>query len=83
MRKCSRAKEQSLSLLTQQAWDSAKSNMSEKAVDRVRGYRAEMCQVNFLHVIIFKNYECSNMFAEARLFSKPFLCFVGECEHLV
>lgn len=83
MRKCSRAKEQSLSLLTQQAWDSAKSNMSEKAVDRVRGYRAEMCQVNFHHAIILKNYECTNMFAEARLFGKPFLCFVGECEHLV
>ena len=32
MRKCSRAKEQSLSLLIQQAWDSVKSNMSDKAL---------------------------------------------------
>lgn len=57
-----------LSPLTQQAWDSEKSDMSDKAVTVYEGASWDAPD-EFLYVIIFKNYERTNMFAEARLLS--------------
>lgn len=52
MRKYTGAKEQSLSLLIQQAWNLAKSDMSDKMVT-VCEMQAETRQINFPYVIIF------------------------------
>lgn len=57
-----------LSPLTQQAWDSEKSDMSDKAVTVCQGASWDAPD-EFFCVIIFKNYERTNMFAEARLLS--------------
>lgn len=70
-----------LSFLTQQVWDSEKSDMSDKAVTVGKGASWDALE-EFSPCYYFLNYECAWCVSEARQLSL-FHTSISECEHLV